>query len=88
VQGAPFDCQDQQNRISKTGSATMHVTERIPSDKSAEANRLWADFLKARDRALGTLQIEDAARAGRAWAAFLAAFTVDAPPLVPWRPAQ
>jgi hypothetical protein len=41
------------------------------------------DFLEARDRALDTLRIEDAARAGRAWAAFLAAFTVDAPPLVP-----
>ncbi len=60
----------------------MHVTERIPCDKSPEPDRLWANFLEARDRALGTLRIEDAARAGRAWAAFLAAFT-DAPPLVP-----
>jgi hypothetical protein len=51
--------------------------------KSPEPNQLWANFLEARGRALDTLSIDDAARAGRAWAAFLASYTVAAPPLAP-----
>ena len=49
----------------------------------AEPNQLWADFLEARGRALDTLRIEDAARAGQAWAAFLYSFADKAPPLAP-----
>jgi hypothetical protein len=52
-----------------------------------EADRLWLDFLEARGRALDTLRIEDAARAGRAWSRFLAAFVADCPTLVPGRSA-
>ena len=61
----------------------MRLAEPNPSCKSPEPNQLWVDFLEARGRALDTLQLEDAARAGKAWAAFLAAFTVDAPALAP-----
>jgi hypothetical protein len=61
----------------------MRVAEPIPSCKRREANQLWTDFLEARSRALHTLRIEDATRAGHAWAAFLAAFTTDAPALAP-----
>jgi hypothetical protein len=42
--------------------------------QTIEPDQLWANFLEARGRALETLQIDDAARAGRAWSAFLSAF--------------
>jgi hypothetical protein len=51
-------------------------------ETSREPDQLWADFLEARSRVLDTLRIEDAARAGRAWAAFLAAF-IESPPIAP-----
>jgi hypothetical protein len=66
----------------------MRLAEPNPSCKTPEPNQLWADFLNARSRALDTLQLEDAARAGQAWAAFLYSFTDRAPPLVPDRVAQ
>jgi hypothetical protein len=65
----------------------QHLAHRNRSCKTTQAvpepNQLWADFLKARGRALDTLRIEDAARADEAWAAFLYAFADRAPPLVP-----
>ncbi len=61
----------------------MHVRQAEPPCKTTQPDQLWADFLEARGRALDTLQIEDAARAGQAWAAFLAVFVTDSPPLAP-----
>jgi hypothetical protein len=66
----------------------MHVRQVEQPCKTSEANQLWADFLEARGRALDTLRIEDAARAGEAWAAFPYSFADRAPPLVPDRHAQ
>jgi hypothetical protein len=61
----------------------MHLRQADQPCKPPEPNQLWADFLEARGRALDTLRIEDAARAGEAWAAFLYSFTEAASPLAP-----
>lgn len=39
-----------------------------------EIDRLWAEYLAARDRAERSRDIADGIAAGRAWAAFLRAF--------------
>jgi hypothetical protein len=52
-----------------------------PASPETRAALLWADFLAARDLAEKSRRLEDGIRAGRSWAAFLAVFVTDAPPL-------
>jgi hypothetical protein len=69
------------------GSSNQLQLSKRPAVRSASPEtrtaQLWADFVVARDVAEKSRRLEDGIRAGRSWAAFLAVFIADAPPLAP-----
>lgn len=64
----------EQPTILDNRSVAFPNAHRQRPDTQANQSRLWAEFCRARSRAMGTRDLARGIEAGKAWAAFLAAF--------------